>query len=475
MPATRCAGGGYNRGMHKSPFLVMVSLISVCLSACAHQAPRTPEAPAAPTSPAATTTYIPPLQQPSPTSLFLATSQPTLDWPQQPVLLATHSDSNPLVVWLPNGELLFWSQLDGKQGAYWLSPQGRAVYLDFADTGPPLKGAANGYATAFERFSPIRMVVRLTGPTGFVRSTYDVVIDRDWGLFPERPEAVAPDEGSLRETARYAGQALESFACSAAWGANGEVRLTFDWACASQSARLWKAEDASQWPIMLEPLSSSLALVCPGSAQGDEPIPLGTCIEQMADWADRLVAAARQDQQLAQRHAAATALVLALTPGVAEDEALDLLEMAALAEPQPGLKGAPEPTATLGPPAHLDASRSAVTGTPTLVPTGVGVCGWYQALPGIWEWEGAARKGDLVELKLFTNGNFRAKLQDWPESLRGNYACQPDGRLKLNFRQGYLFASVNLAEDKLSFDVLSALGLPAYSQSETWHFKRKVE
>ncbi len=379
------------------------------------------------------------------------------------MIIASGDTIVPLIAWLPNGELLFWRQQGEAGGLYWLSPQGRAVYLDLAVDGAPVNGAAMGYAALIEQVLPNSLQVRLTAPGGAIRTTRNLRIDKNLDDFPDKPALDVRNAGSLRAAAHYAGQALAYFACTAAQGAVGEVRLTFDWACSSQAARLAKATDLTQCPVMLEPLSSSLALVCPGSSKDAAPIPFGQCVVEMADWAASLATQAVQAQSQAERNAHSTAAVLALTPAT---EAVETM---------PGVVGTAYPTSTLGAPERLNAVSSAVSGTPTPVPTGAGVCGWLQALPGNWELDGDAVKGDLSEIEFFSGGSYQARLYNWPELLHGSASCLTDGTLKLTFRQGYLIASVNLAEDRLSLNVLTAIGYPASFQKETWRYNRLLE
>ncbi len=288
-------------------------------------------------------------------------------WPQQPVVIATGYQSVPLIAWLPNGELLFWYEQGAKMGAYWLAPQGRAVYVDFAEQGAPESGATLGHAAFLEPFSATSYLVRLAAPGGSQRITHNVRIDNNLEEFPTRPTEMTKDADSLREATRYAAAALQFFACTAARGATGEVRLTFDWACSSQVARLSQESELSQWPVMLEPLTSSLALVCPGSSDGAAPIPFGQCVDEMAAWGETLVASALQSQRQAERFAEATLAALALTPATEQAQYI------------PGILASPAPTSTLGAPGRLNAVGNSATETPSPVPTGAGLCGW---LPG---------------------------------------------------------------------------------------------
>ena len=267
----------------------------------------------------------------------------------------------------------------------------------------------------------------------------------------------------MRGAAHYAATALESFTCTASRGASGDVRLTFDWACASQAARLARVTDMTEWPVMMEPVSSSLALACPTSPTGTLPLPLGQCVEEMAEWAASQVRAALRAQEQAVRNAAATAAVVALTPATEQ------------AESSIGVVGTPAPTSTLGAPGRLNPGGEVFTSTPSPVPTGEGICGWLQALPGVWEREGELAKGDVLELDFGKDGDFQATLFEWSEGLRGNMVCRQDGTLKLNFRQGYLYAMVHLAEDQLILDVFTAIGLPAFSERENWQFVRRLD
>lgn len=408
-------------------------------------------------------TQEPPVATPSLTPFIQLTEYPQVNWPEQPVIIASGDATIPLIVWLPNGELLFGYQQGVSSGVYWLSPQGRAVYLDFAAEGAPVSGTSMGYAALIEQVLPNSLQVRLAAPGGAVRTTYKLRIDNDFQEFPARPALEVQDESSLRQATVYAGQALEYFACVAAQGATGEVRLTFDWACSSQAARLSKGVNLAQWPVVLEPLTSSLALLCPGSPKDSAAIPFGQCISEMVDWAASLMTRAMQAQRLAEQNARSTAAVLALTPAT---EAVEYL---------PGVGGTLAPTSTLGAPERLNAARDAATATPSPVPTGAGLCGWLQALPGIWDQDGEPVKGDIVEIEFFIDGRYRATLFGWPENLRGNAVCLGDGTLKLTFRQGTILAQVLLAEDRLNLDLITAIGFPASLQQEGWRYSRRLE
>ncbi len=446
--------------MSFSKFLVFLLIFVIAFSGCTTSAQMPPAVETATLAPAEAGL---PTLSPTLTPFFQASDYPTQNWPDQPVLIASGDAIAPLIAWLPNGELLFWYEQGVKSGAYWLSPQGRAVYVDFSGNGAPVSGAAMGHAATLEQMPATGWQVRLISPGGALRTTHNLRIDKNQEEFPNRPELATQKANSLREAARFAGQALDFFACTAAQGATGEVRLTFDWACTSQAARLSKASDVSQWPVMLEPLSSSLALVCPGSPQGAAPIPFGQCIEEMADWAVTLVNAATQAQRQAERNAQATEVVLALTPAT---EAVEYW---------PGVAGTPGPTSTLGAPERLNAARDGSTATPSPVPTGVGVCGWLEALPGIWDLQGEAVKGDPVEIEFLADGSYLMRLYEWPEVLRGRVQCLKDGTLKLTFRQGYWITALHLAEDRLDLNLLTAIGFPASLQKESWQFNRRLD
>lgn len=404
-----------------------------------------------------------PTLAPTLTPFIQASAYPTQEWPDQPALIASGDASVPFIAWLPNGELLFWYERGVKSGAYWLSPQGRAVYVDFSENGEPVSGAAMEHAATLEQMPGIGWQVRLIAPGGSKRITRQVQVPMNLDDLSERPELAVQEPNSLREAARFAGQALGFFACTAAQGATSEVRLTFDWACSSQAARLAKATDISQWPVMLEPLSSSLTLECPGSTKGAAPIPFGQCVDEMANWAVKLVNAATQAQRRAERNAQATEAVLALTP------ATETVEY------WPGLAGTPVPTSTMGAPGRLNAARDASTATASPVPTGVGVCGWLEALPGIWELQDEAVKGDPVEIEFFSDGSYLMRLYEWSGDLRGRVQCQKDGTLKLTFRQGYWITALHLAEDRLELNLLTAIGYPASLQKESWQFSRRLD
>ncbi len=83
--------------------------------------------------------------------------------------------------------------------------------------------------------------------------------------------------------------------------------------------------------------------------------------------------------------------------------------------------------------------------------------------------------GGISEIEFMVDQRYQAVLSDWPETLSGNVQCLADGTLKLTFRQGYLIASVHLAEDRLSLSLLAAIGLPTSIQKGSWQYRRNQE